>query len=121
MSRKRKSQVEESEVEEEVEEEQEEVEPVADNMYTYVGSGDTPPPVTNFLGRQKFVRGKLTEVTDPIVLSKIKNHACFRKGEVNPDELFERDEQARAFYEEVMKRDRETNARFHKKHKQVDE
>ena len=48
-------------------------------LYQYVGSGDEPPTKTNFMGMYKFtLNHKYVEITDPLALSKIKNHPCFR-------------------------------------------
>ena len=65
------------------------------NIYTYVGVGDEPPHMINFMGLQKFIRGDATEVTDLAVIEKIQNHPCFTKGAINKDILFENDEQAK--------------------------
>ena len=64
---------------------------VSSNIYTYVGAGDTPPHMINFMGMQNFIRGQATEVTNQTVLDKIKTNPCFKKGKVNMDELFEKD------------------------------
>lgn len=67
----------------------------SDNEYTYIGAGDTPPHMINFMGMQKFTRGQVTTVTNPTVLAKIKNHTCFVKGQVDQEVLFENDEKAK--------------------------
>ncbi len=67
---------------------------LAGEIYTYVGSGDTPPHMTNFMSMQKFVRGQAVRVTNPIVLGKISHHRDFVKGEVDPESMFAKDEVA---------------------------
>lgn len=64
------------------------------NIYTYIGMGDTPPERINFMGRQKFRRGDSTEVTDPIVLNKVKDNPCFVLGEVEQEVIHDNDEKA---------------------------
>lgn len=87
-------------------------------IYTYVGGGEDSPRVIEFMqGKQRFVRGKATEVTDPEVLAKLKNHPCFVEGEVDMEELHEYDEKATAEANAQRKRDARTNAAYVKKHK----
>ena len=50
--------------------------------YTYIGGGEDAPQITNFMGRQEFVIGEETEVTDTVILGKIKTNQCFIKGAV---------------------------------------
>ena len=64
---------------------------VSSNIYTYIGSGDTPPHMITFMGIQNFVRGEATEVTDELVLSKIVNHKSFVKGKYDMEKAFEAD------------------------------
>lgn len=68
---------------------------VSTNLWTYIGAGDTPPHMINFMGMQKFIRGQAVEVTHPDVLEKIKHNPCFVKGKVDQEILFKRDEEAR--------------------------
>lgn len=65
------------------------------NIWTYIGSGDTPPHLINFMGMQKFIRGQPVEVTNQTVIDKLKNNPCFVKGKVDQELLFKRDEEAR--------------------------
>lgn len=81
---------------------------VQKNIYTYVGSGDTPPHMTKFMGIQVFVRGQPTEVTDPLILSKITTHSCFVKGEANLDLMHENDEKERKLAEHQVEEDQKT-------------
>ena len=46
--------------------------------YKYIGPDDDAPGKTTFMGRVKFKLNKASEVTDPLVLSKIKNHPSFK-------------------------------------------
>lgn len=68
---------------------------VSSNIYTYVGQGDEPPHMINFMGRHKFVRGQATEVKDPDIRKKLESHRCFVKGEIDTKILFENDEAAK--------------------------
>jgi len=91
-------------------EDQTEVQPTvkaikSENVYTYIGAGHEPPSVIKFMGLQAFSRGKSVTVTNPVVLEKIKNHPCFIKGEVEPEVLIERDEEAKKQVEERRKED----------------
>ena len=86
-------------------------------VYTYVGGGESSPHIINFMGRQKFVRGKATEVTDPEVLAKINGCPTFVEGEVDQEELFEYDEKAKQEADEQRKRDEAANAAYAKKHR----
>jgi len=65
------------------------------NIYTYIGQGDEPPHMINFMGRQQFIRGTPTEVTDMGVINKIRTNPCFVAGKVDQSELFARDEAAK--------------------------
>lgn len=78
-----------------------------DNEYTYIGSGDEPPHMINFMGQQKFFRGDLTVVNNPDVLAKIRNHACFVKGSYDKDKLFDNDEEAKKGVEDQRLKDRQ--------------
>lgn len=85
-------------------------------VFTYVGRGETPPVKTNFMGRQTFVRGRATVVTDPVVLAKIKINPCFVAGEVDMEELHEADEQARKEADAQRAEDKRIDAAYKKKH-----
>jgi len=65
------------------------------NVYTYVGGGEDSPRVIDFMGLQKFVRGKPEEVTDQVVLRKVRNHPCFVEGEVEEEEIHDYDLKAK--------------------------
>ena len=88
------------------------------NVFTYVGSGEASPPLINFMGLQKFVRGKAVEVTNPTVLQKIRNNPCFTEGEVDMEELHEYDQEEAEKAAEQRKKDKELNDAAHKKFKQ---
>ena len=76
------------------------VEEVEEEVWTYVGSGHEPPQVTNFMGRQVFMRGHPVKVTDPLVLMKIKNHGCFVKGTIKGEKLIEQDQKEKTIFEQ---------------------
>lgn len=67
-----------------------------DNIYTYIGAGETPPNIIKFMGIQVFSRGQATEVTDKRILAKIAGNASFVKGEVEAETLYDNDEKAKA-------------------------
>lgn len=77
------------------------------NIYTYVGSGDTPPHIVNFLGRQSFVRGIPMEVTDEMILRKIVNHPCFVAGAADPEAMHKSDQEYARLAASIRQRDRE--------------
>lgn len=114
------SETEETEEEDDAEEAEttEEVEDVPEDatIITYIGQGEDPPRVINFMGRQKFVRGKPTPVTDQSLLMKIADNPCFVEGEVSAEELHDSDEEAREAAEEQRAKDKAKNARFKKRH-----
>lgn len=94
---------------EDVQEVTEVVKPVkSDNIYTYIGAGHEPPSVIKFMGLQSFIRGKATTITDPRVLEKVKNHRCFVKGEVEADELVDRDSSEDKRVEDQRQKDMQT-------------
>ena len=82
--------------------------------FTYVGGGADSPSVINFMGRQEFVRGEATEVTDKIVLNKIKNCPTFVEGEVSQKDLSENDKAAAKKEAKQKEEDKKTNAKAKK-------
>jgi hypothetical protein len=72
------------------------------NIYTYIGAGADSPRVIKLMGKQKFVRGEATEVTDPELLAKLPGITTFVKGTADQETLHRIDEEGRA--EEVEKR-----------------
>lgn len=76
-----------------------EIEEINEEVWTYVGSGHEPPQVTNFMGRQVFMRGHPVKVTDPVVLGKIQHHKCFVKGKVAGEKIIEMDEKEKNEFE----------------------
>ncbi len=83
-------------------------EPKSKNIYTYVGYGDEPPQITNFMGRQTFVRGIAAEVTDPLILSKIDGNMSFIKGKCEPAHLLENDLKEKAKANAQIEEDQKT-------------
>lgn len=85
--------------------------------YTYIGGGEDSPRVINFMGKQKFVRGVLTPVTDPEVLAKLEGGVkTFVKGEADQETLHRIDEEAKEKADLQRAEDKATDARFKKKH-----
>ena len=66
----------------------------ASDEYTYVGYGDTPPHMINFMGLQVFMRGTPVKVTNPRVLEKVKVNRSFVKGKADINKMHEQDELA---------------------------
>lgn len=83
---------------------------VSSNIYTYIGSGDEPPHMINFMGLQNFVRGTAIEVTNPDVIAKIQNNPSFVKGEYDSDLMFESDEKEKKRAGEQRKSDAKIEA-----------
>jgi hypothetical protein len=90
--------------------------PVERPTYTYIGSGDEPPQITNFMGLQVFLRGQETEVTNPVVLEKIKHHPCFVAGPVDPAKLIENDQLAKKIAQGQRTRDSQIQLTHRKNH-----
>lgn len=68
--------------------------PEGTKVFTYVGGGEDSPRKIKFMGRQTFIRGEATEVSDPILLAKIEVNPSFVEGEVDPESLHDADEAA---------------------------
>ena len=57
-------------------------------QFKYIGDGNQPPEVTNFMGRVKFKLGQTVNVTDERIIEKLKGNKCFEEigdPEVWPD------------------------------------
>jgi len=89
----------------------------ASNEVTYVGAGENPPHMIDFMGLQKFVRGQPVEVFNPVVLEKVKRHRCFVFGRVDQDELFKQDDEARAIADKQRRDDERTQLEAEKHNK----
>jgi len=79
--------------------------------FTYIGSGDEPPHLINFMGMQKFVRGQATKVSNPLVLAKISNNSAFVSGKIDSDLMFTRDEAEKKKANDQREKDRVMNER----------
>lgn len=99
----------------ELEEEPEETEEGEGKVYTYIGGGADSPRIINFMGRQKFVRGQATKVTEPALLEKLKGHPTFVEGEADEETLFKIDEEGKAEEDAQRAQDKITNATYTKK------
>ena len=75
------------------------------NEYTYVGFGPESPSLIKFMGLQVFTRGLPTEVTNPVVLEKIKNHRCFVQGKADMDAVHAAEEEAKKRVAKIRQRD----------------
>ena len=87
-----------------------------ENIYTYVGGGESSPIKIKFMGKQEFIRGRATEVTDPIILAKIINNHCFIKGEVKPEALEELQDVGIEIANKNRKADKAADEAFKKQH-----
>lgn len=85
--------------------------------YTYIGGGDGSPYVITLMGKQKFVRGELTEVTDPEILAKIDGIPTFVEGKADAATLHQIDQEGKEAMEAQRAQDLITNARYTKKHR----
>lgn len=84
--------------------------------FTYIGGGESSPHVINFMGKQKFVRGQLTEVTDPVVLAKLDGGvSTIIEGEVDAEILHKIDSDAKEAADAIRSSDAALNARVTKK------
>ena len=83
--------------------------------YTYIGGGENSPSVINFMGLQKFVRGELTEVTDPAVLAKLSGVTTFVKGKATQAQLHNIDTDAKVVSDAQRASDIVTNQYVAKK------
>lgn len=84
--------------------------------FTYVGGGYNSPQIINFMGRQEFVRGKLTEVTDPYLLAKLPGVTTFVEGTADAELIHKIDQEGNSHYNKQRKEDAIVNARYSKKH-----
>lgn len=85
--------------------------------YTYVGAGADIPEVCDFMGLQRFIRFEETEVSNPVVLAKLKNHPCFVKGAAEKAVVRERDEIERGRVAKQKREDAELNDAANKRNK----
>lgn len=85
--------------------------------YTYIGGGDDSPQIITFMGKQDFMIGEETEVTDTSILKKIKNHPCFKEGKADRKEIMAKAKAAKKAADEQRKEDLIVNARALKQRK----
>jgi len=64
-------------------------------IYTYIGGGDSPPQVTNFMGKQEFIIGEPVDVTNPELLKKLEGNPCFTMGKVEMRKIIKATEEAK--------------------------
>jgi len=84
--------------------------------FTYIGGGEGSPHVINFMGKQKFVRGQLTEVTDPEVLAKLDGGvSTIIEGPADAELLHQIDSEAKEAADAARASDAAINARVTKK------
>jgi hypothetical protein len=87
-----------------------------ENVFTYVGKGEDSPRRIKFMGRQTFIRGEATEVTDEIVLAKVKINPCFVEGVVDIEDIADADEDAAAKANAQRAEDKRIDAAYKKRH-----
>jgi len=80
--------------------------------FTYVGAGADSPRLINFMGRQEFVRGEETEVTDPEVLAKLYGNPTFVQGAADQRTLHRIDEEGARAEKAQRQEDRRTQSAF---------
>jgi hypothetical protein len=91
-------------------------EKAAGDTYTYIGGGASSPRKIMFMGRQEFVRGKPTKVTDPEVLKKVQDNPSFTQGKVSEEDLHDIDEAGAKAEEEQQAINKKIDDSFKKKH-----
>ena len=84
--------------------------------FTYTGAGADSPYVITLMGKQKFVRGELTLVTDPELLMKLPGITTFVEGKVDQETLHQIDQEGKADFERRRAEDQIINAKYTKKH-----
>lgn len=84
---------------------------------TYIGQGEDPPRVIDFMGQHRFIRGQVAYVKNGMLLEKICNNPCFVMGEVGMETLHENDAKAKELADEQRRADIIANARFTKQFK----
>lgn len=84
--------------------------------YTYIGGGETSPHRIHFMGKQHFIRGKETAVTNPEVLAKVKNNPAFVEGGIELEELDDADNEAADAADEQRKYNRQLDAAIKKQY-----
>ncbi len=85
-------------------------------VFTYIGGGDSSPYVINLMGLQKFVRGEMTEVTNPVLLAKLPGMSTFVEGSASPEVLHKIDQEGKEHYDKQRQADLATSAKYSKKH-----
>lgn len=86
-------------------------------IYTYVGGGESSPSAIKFMGKQNFLIGKATEVSDPEVLAKLKGHPCFVEGEADQDALVEKELEAKEEADKQREKDMATDKAIKERNK----
>ena len=90
---------------------------ITTETYTYIGGGESSPEVINFMGKQEFVLGEETEVTNMDVLKKIKGNMSFVKGSVERAVISEQKKEAKKKADARREDDKLVNARALKQRK----
>jgi hypothetical protein len=124
MSRKNRNHVEQDDEEIEILEVEDSVEDIEEiqvpqpkgRYFTYIGAGADSPYVITLMGKQKFVRGELTLVTDTELLMKLPGMATFFEGKVDQEVLHKIDQEGKAAFERRRAEDQILNAKYTKKH-----
>lgn len=94
----------------EVEVEVEKAPAPAGHVFTYVGKGADSPRIIVLMGKQKFIRGHATVVTDPELLAKLPGIATFVEGEADEETLHAIDEEGKTGEVAQKEKDRILNA-----------
>lgn len=85
--------------------------------FTYIGAGEDSPRVINFMGKQTFIRGELTTVSDPDVLRKLDGNPTFVEGKADQETLHRIDEEAKHEADLQRLEDAKINKAYSRKHR----
>jgi len=85
--------------------------------YTYIGGGEDSPQLIDFMGKQTFLLGEETEVTDANILKKIENNQCFVEGSIDRKKIVKNAIEAKKTADAQRKEDLIVNARELKRRK----
>jgi len=84
--------------------------------FTYVGAGEESPARIKFMGKQDFVLGRYTIVTDLKLIEKLTGNPAFVKGKVKPEVVQDIQDKAAVISAANRKADKAMDAQFKKLH-----
>lgn len=78
-------------------------------VYTYIGSGETPPQIIKFMDQIVFRRGEPVKIennqNNAFLIKKLENNKCFIKGEIKVEDLMIQDQKAKEVADAKRKAD----------------